>query len=47
MGFVVGLAEAGVAVLVFVGVILGVRAFLQKQAPEGNSNDISNGDTML
>lgn len=47
MGFVIGAAEAGVAVLVFLGVILGVRAFLQKQAPEGNSNDISNGDTML
>ncbi len=47
MGFVVGLAEAGVAVLVFLGVVLAVRAFLQKQAPEGTSNDISNGDTML
>ena len=47
MGFAIGLAEAGVAVLVFLGVILAVRAFLQKQAPEGNSNDISNGDTLL
>ena len=47
MGFAVGLAEAVVAVALFVGVVLGVRAFLQKQAPEGNSNDISNGDSML
>ena len=47
MGAVVGVAEAGVAVLVFLGVVLGVRAFLQKKAPEGNSNDTTNGETLL
>ena len=47
MGFAVGVAEAVLAVAVFLGVVLGVRAFLQKKAPEGNSNDITNGDSML
>ena len=47
MGALVGVAEAGVAVLLFVGVILGVRAFLQKKSPEGTSNDITNGDTLI
>ncbi len=47
MGFAVGVAEAGVAVVVFLGVIFGVWAFLQKKAPEGDSNDITNGETLL
>jgi len=47
VGFIIGLGEAGVAVLVFLGIVLGLRSVLSKKAPEGNSNDITNGETLL
>ncbi len=47
MGMLIGLGEAVVAVAAFLALVFAVRAGLQKKAPEGNSNDISNGETLL
>ena len=47
MGFMMGVAEAVLAVLVFLGLIGAVWAVQQKKAPEGNSNDLTNGETLL
>ena len=47
MGAAMGVIEAIVALLAFLAVVLALRAFLQKKAPEGTSNDITNGDSML
>ena len=47
MGFTMGVAEAILAVLVFLGLIGAVWAVQQKKAPEGDSQDITNGETLL
>lgn len=47
MGFMIGVAEAILAVLIFLGLIGAVWAVQQKKAPEGNSNDLTNGETLL
>lgn len=47
MGMLIGVGEAILALAVFLGLVLAVRAGLQKKAPEGNSSDITNGETLL
>jgi uncharacterized membrane protein YqjE len=45
--FTMGVAEAILAVLIFLGLIGAVWAVQQKKAPEGDSNDLTNGETLL
>ena len=47
MGFMVGVAEAILAVLIFLGLIGAVWVVQQRKAPEGGSNDLTNGETLL
>lgn len=47
MGFMMGVIEAILAVLIFLGLIGAVWVVQQKKAPEGNSNDLTNGETLL